>query len=107
MFRQILNNIKLTIRKYIDPFILREKYLSPDIIPQHLLQILPYKILNSVRNTPYDDLSMYNESLGVLIRTRYRLWDINNPYIAREVNDPNHPDNVSLRITQDLWKLLQ
>ncbi|EBS4516522.1 hypothetical protein DQT32_03735 [Salmonella enterica subsp. enterica serovar Braenderup] len=61
------------------------------------------------KNTPMQDLSKYNTSLGRSIRNEFDLWKY--PWEPQLVNgidySPNHPDEVSIRVLQEVWKRIQ
>lgn len=55
-----------------------------------------------------DELIMYHHSLGRWVRNTYKLWEA--PWLPEIRDDgcdysPNHPDAISMRIIEQVWKL--
>ena len=59
-------------------------------------------------NTPKEKLVKYHTTLGRTIRNKFKLWDTSwNPDMQNGVDhSPDHPDQVSLRVIEEVWKRL-
>lgn len=78
------------------------------IISDLLLVKLAEQDKREIKKTAEADLIMYHHGFGRWIRNTYGLWDPKNPYV--DFNDPmgdNHPDQMSQRIIETVWKRLQ
>lgn len=87
-----------------------KKFLSPD-------QIITEMVAEITRDAEarWSWLLMEEENLisghhlkGRGIRNRYRFWDPENPHTScADPHSPRHPDNLSQRIIEKVWKQLQ
>jgi len=61
------------------------------------------------KNYEYENLWEYSHSLGRKIRNFFELWDNGwTPNILDGVdNSEDHPDVVSMRVIQEVWKRVQ
>lgn len=87
----------------------RCKFLTEEEIVEDLLSdLISDEEQVVIGMSKYEDLIQYHNSLGRYIRNNYQLWDLGNPYIQlHDSKDPNHPDNMSYRIIQTVWKRVQ
>lgn len=60
-------------------------------------------------NTPKEKLVIYHSTLGRAIRNEFKLWETEwKPEIVNGVdNSPNHPDNLSFRVIEQVWVKLK
>jgi hypothetical protein len=56
-----------------------------------------------------DDLHLMRNTLGHLIRARYKLWYPNNPWTVSMAgtDHPDHPHTISAWVIHVLWKSTQ
>jgi len=61
------------------------------------------------QSTRYEDLYRFHTSLGQDIRNEFRLWE--QPWQPVMVNGvdiaPDHPDILSLKIIEEVWRRVQ
>ncbi len=88
-------------------------YLNKEEILNDLLNnFLNDKDKLYIKETPKDRLVFFHNNLGRDIRNHYKLWEENNPNtdinrFGHVDSSPNHPDDFSFDIIQELWLALQ
>ena len=90
--------------EYISP----EKFLSPNEIVWDIIRNrLDKKSINYIKSASYSDINIEHLGFGMWIRNTYALWNENNPYTDfSNVNNDNHPDNLSFNIMLKVRTLL-
>ena len=83
--------------------------LTEDQIVDELFKELGEKDLHFIFNMNKDDLISLHHSYGRHIRNTYKLWENKwNPVLQDQVDvSEGHPDAISMRIIEKLWKKLQ
>lgn len=61
---------------------------------------------NRFLNSKFEDLVTYHHSLGRTIRNHFSLWQWAWEPVLEDGIDvsTNHPDNVSMRVIEEVWK---
>lgn len=87
-------------------------HTSEQSIAEELFAQLDESDIEYLRETPASDLIKFHHSVGRAIRNDYRLWHEdcpltdNNAQLVDGVDyNPKHPDAVSMRIIEAIWKL--
>ncbi|MGZ8924550.1 MAG: DUF6794 domain-containing protein [Nitrososphaeraceae archaeon] len=83
------------------------RFLSEDEIIEDFISTTPKIELDDLLAIDYTKLILYHNSIGREIRNKYQLWYKTNPYTdASDGNGDKHPDNLSFRLLQQIWKRL-
>jgi len=78
-----------------------------------VVQLLCKETLKEIKkefvNTPKKQLVKFHGTLGRTIRNEFKLWETNwTPEIRDGVDyAPDHPDQLSLRVMQEVWEKLK
>ena len=73
-------------------------------VVQDILKNLDDTDKDNIRNTPEQDLILFHHGWGTSIRNRYGMWG--NKALLADIGK-EHPDDASMVIIRDVWKLLQ
>ena len=73
-------------------------------VVQDILKNLDDTDKDNIRNTPEQDLILFHHGWGTSIRNRYKIWQ--NKALLADIGK-EHPDDASMVIIRDVWKLLQ
>ena len=73
-------------------------------VVQDILKNLDDTDKDNIRNTPGQDLILFHHGWGTSIRNRYKIWQ--NKALLADIGK-EHPDDASMVIIRDVWKLLQ
>ena len=83
-------------------------FKSPDEIVADLEAKLDDASRAALKNIKFSNLIGLHFTAGRAIRNEYKLWDPLNPYIdASDVEGDRHPDQVSQKVIEELWRRLQ
>ncbi len=88
-----------------------------DIIKDHTeysIAVSIYKELTDediviLKETAFEDLIQFHNTVGRDIRNKYKLWEYKwEPLVGDDGVDysPNHPDAISQRIIEHVWRLV-
>jgi len=81
---------------------LNESQIVSDLICRELSEANKTELYN----TEFDDLILlHHHTLGRYIRNHYKLWERASNYKSNDLNDSNHPDNMSQRIIEKIWNI--
>lgn len=79
------------------------KFMTEDQIVDDVYDNLTAASKDTLRATARSGLISFHFTVGMAIRNKYGLWDPSNPYVERDEEGPNHPDQMSMRIIERVW----
>jgi len=83
----------------------RIQYLSEDEIVNDLVNNLSDEEAMLLMEIPFKNLIGLHFSVGMQIHNQYKLWDCRNPHVdAEDERSPMHPDQMSQRIIEKVWR---
>jgi hypothetical protein len=81
------------------------KYLTEDEIALIVVSELSDADRETLLDTPREHLIKFHMSVGMGIRNRFGLWEEANPFTdASDPMDDFHPDQMSQRIIEKVWR---
>lgn len=85
--------------------VLKLFFKSEDQIVRDIIKRINQQDIVLFKKIRHHDLIYLHNNMGRFIRNEYKLWNEHNPYTRYQSgNDESHPDNMSMRIIQKLWK---
>lgn len=84
------------------------KYLTEDEIVLIVVSELSDADRETLLDTPREYLIKFHMIVGMHIRNRFGLWEVDNPFT--DASDPMgdaHPDQVSQRIIERVWEIVK
>lgn len=72
-----------------------------------IYKTLTDKDIAILKETAFEDLIQFHRTVGRDIRNKYKLWEYQwEPLVGDDGVDysPNHPDAISMRIIEHVWR---
>lgn len=81
---------------------------GPKVYAQEVLELAHPELINKVKSIPLSEMTQFHSTLGMQIRNRFELWKRSwTPNIVGGMDiSPDHPDNFSMKILEEFWKLV-